>query len=153
MATPPIPLPMTPEQLAMLSQWMPPEQAMAMAAFIGPKSLQHQLDHIHDDRRAEIVVSVIIVSVLAVLAVALRLVCRRQMKVSISYDDYSIIAGLVRRTIKNLRMGKWHADLPQVFTLGLCFCQAYCMSPLPSVMGPLKEPHSLPITETCNQTC
>ncbi|KAL8925809.1 MAG: hypothetical protein Q9208_003306 [Pyrenodesmia sp. 3 TL-2023] len=106
MATPPMPLPMTPEQLAMVSQWMPPEEAMAMAALLGPQALQHQLDHIQDDRRAEIVVSVTIVAVLAVLAVALRLVCRRQMKVPVSYDDYTIIAGLV-------------------FTLGLCLCQAY----------------------------
>ncbi|KAL8898007.1 MAG: hypothetical protein Q9207_006914 [Kuettlingeria erythrocarpa] len=109
MATPTMPLPMTPEQLATVSQWMPPEQAMAMAMFLGPKALQHQLDHVHDDRGAELIVSVVIVSVLAVLAVALRLVCRRQMKVSMSWDDYTIIIGLV-------------------FTLGTCFCEVYSVA-------------------------
>ncbi len=92
----PMPLPMTPEQFATVSQWMPPEQAIAMAVFLGPKALQYQLDHVHDDRGPEMVVSVIVVSVLAVLAVALRLVCRRQLKVSMSWDDYTIIIGLVR---------------------------------------------------------
>lgn len=103
MATPTMPLPMTPEQLATVSQWMPPEQAIGMAAFLGPDALQYQLDHIHDNRGAETVVSVTIVSVLAVLAVALRLVCRRQMKVTLSWDDYTIIIGLVRPHQRHLR--------------------------------------------------
>ncbi|KAL8769045.1 MAG: hypothetical protein Q9209_004831 [Squamulea sp. 1 TL-2023] len=106
MAMPQMP-PMTPEQLAVVSpKYMSPDQAMMMAAIIGPKDLQYQLDHINDDRGAEQIASVTIVAVLAVIAVALRFMCRRQMKVSISYDDYLIVAGLV-------------------FTLGLCFCQAY----------------------------
>lgn len=153
MATPPMPLPMTPEQLAMVSQWMPPEEAMVMAAILGPKSLQYQLDHIQDDRRAETVVSVTIVAVLAVLAVALRLVCRRQMKVSMSYDDYSIIAGLVRPIMKTCGEEKQHADLAQVFTLGLCFCQAYSMSFPPRVMGPWKNTHLVPNADKSNHTC
>lgn len=77
-----------------------------VAAYLTPDMLQYQIDHIDDNRRPEIITSAVIVGVLAIAAVVLRLLCRRHMKVAISYDDYLIIAGLV-------------------FSLGLCFLQTF----------------------------
>ncbi|KAL8725597.1 MAG: hypothetical protein Q9166_007262 [cf. Caloplaca sp. 2 TL-2023] len=87
---------LTPEQMQVATTYLSPEEALMMAASLTPQMLQSQLDNIHDDRGAEIIASVVIVAFLATAAVALRLLCRRQMKVAISYDDYLIIAGLVR---------------------------------------------------------
>lgn len=94
-AAPPVPH-LTPEQLAIATKYVSPMEAMMMAAFLTPADIQHQLDHISDNRGGEIIASVCIVAFLATASVALRLFCRRQMKVAISWDDYLILAGLVR---------------------------------------------------------
>ncbi|KAL8801760.1 MAG: hypothetical protein Q9182_004232 [Xanthomendoza sp. 2 TL-2023] len=100
------PPPLTPEQLAIATKYVSPMEAMMMAAYLPPQSVQMQLDRILDDRGTEIIVSICIVAFLATVSVVLRLLCRKQMKVGISWDDYLIIVGLV-------------------LTLGLCFCEAY----------------------------
>ena len=91
---------MTPEQLAIALQYMSLDQAMMIAAILPPQHLQYQLDNIRDDRAPELIASVVIVVFLAAAAVILRLLCRRHLKVAMSYDDYLIIVGLVRRDIR-----------------------------------------------------
>ncbi|KAL8811304.1 MAG: hypothetical protein Q9223_007560, partial [Gallowayella weberi] len=98
--------PLTPEQLAIATKYVSPMEAMMMAAYLPPKSVQMQLDRITDDRGPEIIVSICIVAFLATASVALRLLCRKHMKVGISWDDYLILLG-------------------QVLTLGQCFCEGY----------------------------
>lgn len=52
--------------------------------------------HINDNRGPEIMAAIIIVAILAALSVFLRLACRRYTKCAISWDEYFILAGLVR---------------------------------------------------------
>ncbi|KAL8749864.1 MAG: hypothetical protein Q9184_006635 [Pyrenodesmia sp. 2 TL-2023] len=73
---------------------------------ISQEEIMYQIKHIDDNRGTEIVVVTIILAVLPTLAVISRFFCRRLTKIAISWDDYLIVAGLV-------------------FTLALCFCQAY----------------------------
>ena len=98
--------PITPEQLAIATQYMPPDQAMMAAAYLSPEALQYQLDNIEDNRGPELMASVIIVASLAATSVVVRLLCRQQMKVAISYDDYLIILGLVTRDVVKLLSGR-----------------------------------------------
>ncbi|KAL8640305.1 MAG: hypothetical protein Q9228_002757, partial [Teloschistes exilis] len=97
---------LTPQQLQVATTYLSPQEALMTAALIPPAQLQQQLDHIHDDRAPDIVASISIVFALAVVAVILRLICRRMMKVALSYDDYLILVGLF-------------------FTFAQCFCEAY----------------------------
>ncbi|KAL8810838.1 MAG: hypothetical protein Q9200_002262 [Gallowayella weberi] len=60
-----------------------------------PKELQYQLDHVHDDRAKDIVVSNSICISLAALAVVLRFSARRLSKAKVGADDYMITAALL----------------------------------------------------------
>ncbi|KAL8919518.1 MAG: hypothetical protein Q9208_006710 [Pyrenodesmia sp. 3 TL-2023] len=73
---------------------------------LSPEDIMYQMKNINDNRGPEIVVATVILAVLATLAVILRFACRRLTKLAVSWDDYLIVVGLV-------------------FTLALCFCQAY----------------------------
>ncbi|KAL8627718.1 hypothetical protein Q9189_006585 [Teloschistes chrysophthalmus] len=97
---------LTPQQLQVATTYLSPQEALMTAALIPPGQLQQQLNHIHDDRAPDIVASISVVFALAVVAVTLRLICRRLMKVALSYDDYLILVGLF-------------------FTFAQCFCEAY----------------------------
>ncbi|KAL8770166.1 MAG: hypothetical protein Q9209_004008 [Squamulea sp. 1 TL-2023] len=105
MEAPPIPQ-LTPEQLQKAAKYLPIEQIYTAAAYTTPQNLKYQIDHIEDDRGPEIIATTIIIAILATLAVLLRLLCRRRMKVAISYDDYLMMAGFV-------------------FALAQCFLQGY----------------------------
>ena len=100
MEAPPMPV-LTPEQLQRVSKFLPDiKQIMMAAAYImNPDMLKYQIDNIDDDQSPRIVTVAIIIAILAAGSVALRLTCRRLMKVAISYDDYLIIVGLVSRTL------------------------------------------------------
>ncbi len=67
-----------------------------MASYLSPEELAYQMANIKDNRAPQILASGIVLAVLATLAVALRLACRRFTKIVISWDDYLIIIGLVR---------------------------------------------------------
>ncbi|KAL8734352.1 MAG: hypothetical protein Q9166_001550 [cf. Caloplaca sp. 2 TL-2023] len=54
----------------------------------------YQIQHINDDRSSEILGTAISMAVLSSLAVIGRFACRKKLRVPISYDDYSIFAGL-----------------------------------------------------------
>lgn len=86
---------LTPDQLQKASAYLPIEQILMAAAYLTPDMLRSQIDNIDEDKGPKVLAAAVIVSVLATAAVALRLGCRRHMKVAISYDDYMIIIGLV----------------------------------------------------------
>lgn len=73
------------------------EELLILSTYLTPDQMQYQIARIDDNRGGELIASVVIVGFLATGAVVLRLLCRRHMKVAISYDDYFIIAGLVSR--------------------------------------------------------
>lgn len=58
--------------------------------------VEYQMTHINENRGPEILASAIVLAVLAMVAVVLRLTCRRYTKCAISWDEYTILAGLVR---------------------------------------------------------
>lgn len=61
-----------------------------------PESDAYQLAHPHDDRHRLCLAITIVTLVVAVLVTAVRLACRRKLKARLSYDDYTIIAAMVR---------------------------------------------------------
>ncbi|KAL8868544.1 MAG: hypothetical protein Q9174_004921, partial [Haloplaca sp. 1 TL-2023] len=61
---------------------------------LSPEEIAHQKAHIHDDRSAELYGAQITCFLLAVIAVALRLVSRRLIKAKIMADDYMILLAL-----------------------------------------------------------
>ena len=90
---------LTPEQIQIVLAYLPSvEQIYLAASYLAdrPQELQYQINNIDDNRGPELIGSTIVIAILAISAVVLRLVCRRHMKVAISYDDYLIIVGLVR---------------------------------------------------------
>ncbi|KAL8842366.1 MAG: hypothetical protein Q9176_002755 [Flavoplaca citrina] len=110
MEAPPMPV-LTPEQLQRASKYLPDiKQIMMAAAYMTPDMLKYQIDNIDDDQSPRIVTVAIIIATLAAGSVALRLTCRRLMKVAISYDDYLIIVGLA-------------------ITLAQCIVQGYSVVP------------------------
>ncbi|KAL8913221.1 MAG: hypothetical protein Q9171_001935 [Xanthocarpia ochracea] len=62
---------------------------------VSQKEIQYQIDHIHDNRINEILVSNSICIGLAAIAVVLRFAARRLNKAKIAADDYMIVAALV----------------------------------------------------------
>jgi len=60
-----------------------------------PSEVQYQLEHIHQDRSRDIVVSHVICITLATVALVLRFASRRLCKAAILADDYMIIIALV----------------------------------------------------------
>lgn len=64
-----------------------------------PSDVQWQLDHIHDTKSRDILISHIVVLPLAVVAVVLRFISRRMCKGPIKADDYMIILALVKATL------------------------------------------------------
>lgn len=63
---------------------------------VSQKDIQYQIDHIHDSRINEIVVSNSICIGLAAIAVLLRFAARRLSKAKIAADDCMVVAALVR---------------------------------------------------------
>ncbi|KAI4239250.1 MAG: hypothetical protein LQ349_000505 [Xanthoria aureola] len=55
----------------------------------------YQTEHIDDDRRSDILGTAISMAILSTIAVAGRFACRKKLKVALSYDDYSILVGLI----------------------------------------------------------
>ena len=70
--------------------------SFSMASYLSPEELAYQMANIKDNRGPDILASAIVLAVLATVAVAFRLACRRFTKIAISWDDYLIIIGLVR---------------------------------------------------------
>ena len=70
--------------------------SFSMASYLSPEELAYQMANIKDNRAPQILASGIVLAVLATVAVAFRLACRRFTKIVISWDDYLIIIGLVR---------------------------------------------------------
>lgn len=60
-----------------------------------PTEILYQQEHLHDNRSAEVIGVVVTMAILSTAAVALRFLCRKQMKVIISYDDYFVLAALI----------------------------------------------------------
>lgn len=59
-----------------------------------PSEIQYQLEHIHQNRSGDIVVSHIICMTLASIAVILRFASRRLCRAALLADDYTIIVAL-----------------------------------------------------------
>ncbi|KAI4108962.1 MAG: hypothetical protein LQ339_002081 [Xanthoria mediterranea] len=55
----------------------------------------YQTEHIDDDRRPDILGTAISMAILSTIAVARRFACRKKLKFALSYDDYSILVGLI----------------------------------------------------------
>ncbi|KAL8851941.1 MAG: hypothetical protein Q9221_003152 [Calogaya cf. arnoldii] len=70
--------------------------------------IAYQTEHINDDRSSHILGTAISMAILSTLAVAGRFACRKKLKVALSYDDYSILVGLV-------------------LNLGMCFVIGYAI--------------------------
>lgn len=62
-----------------------------------PSDIQYQLEHLHDNKIPQLLVSQITCFVLAITAVILRLVSRRLNQASIQSDDYMILIALVKK--------------------------------------------------------
>ena len=60
-----------------------------------PTSFEYQLAHIHESRQWQIITLNAVMSFLATVAVALRLVSRRLIKNPLKADDYMILFSLV----------------------------------------------------------
>ncbi|KAL9602216.1 MAG: hypothetical protein Q9219_001940 [cf. Caloplaca sp. 3 TL-2023] len=60
-----------------------------------PSEILYQQQHINDNRSHEVIGTSVSMAILATAAVTLRFVCRKYMKVAISHDDYSMLAGLM----------------------------------------------------------
>ncbi|KAL8841867.1 MAG: hypothetical protein Q9170_000740 [Blastenia crenularia] len=60
-----------------------------------PSEILYQTEHIQDDRSPDVIGASVTMAILATAAVTLRFVCRKQMKVAISYDDYFMLVALV----------------------------------------------------------
>ena len=67
----------------------------AVMSTLSPKEIAHQKAHIHDDRSTELYGAQITCFLLAVIAVALRLISRRLIKAKLMADDYMILFALV----------------------------------------------------------
>ncbi|CAO1599702.1 hypothetical protein XANCAGTX0491_003418 [Xanthoria calcicola] len=104
MESPPMPQ-LTPDQLQKASAYLPIEQILMAAAYLNPDMLRSQIDNIDQDQGPRVLAAAVIVSVLATSAVAVRLACRRHLKVAVSYDDYIIIIGLVIAVVQCVLQG------------------------------------------------
>ncbi|KAL8916463.1 MAG: hypothetical protein Q9208_008495 [Pyrenodesmia sp. 3 TL-2023] len=94
---------LTPEQMqTAMAHLGSIDDLLMLSVYLTPDKMQYQIARIGDNRGAELIASVVIVGFLATGAVVLRLLCRRRMKVVISYDDYFIIAGLIQFAFKFL---------------------------------------------------
>ncbi|KAL8948136.1 MAG: hypothetical protein Q9222_005647 [Ikaeria aurantiellina] len=62
---------------------------------LSPSELQYQQAHFYDDRSSDILGTIIAMGIVTTAAIALRLACRRHLKVAISWDDYTIIAAYI----------------------------------------------------------
>ena len=60
--------------------------------------IEYQKAHVQDDRRPELVISVIVCLSLAYISVLLRILSRRLIQASLKADDWMIVAELVRST-------------------------------------------------------
>ena len=67
-----------------------------MATIPTPAELQYQRAHINDNLVPSLLASNIVCLTLATVAVALRFVCRWVSNIKYQYDDWLIVAGLVR---------------------------------------------------------
>lgn len=70
-----------------------------MMAALTPQQIAYQTAHIDDDRRPDVLATGITMALVATTAVTVRFICRRHMKVAISYDDYFILLALVCWTL------------------------------------------------------
>ena len=68
----------------------------AFTMSLSPQEIAYQEAHIDDDRRVNVVISMVICRTAAWIAVVLRLVSRRLAKCHLQMDDYMILVGLVR---------------------------------------------------------
>lgn len=88
----------------------------------------YQTEHIDDDRRPDILGTAISMAILSTIAVAGRFACRKKLKVALSYDDYSILVGLVGLAF-HLEGHKHYCPIlsiiAQILNLGICFDLGY----------------------------
>ena len=77
-----------------------------------PAEIQYQLEHIHEDRSSDIVISHIVCMTLATVAVILRFTSRRLCKAAILADDYMILVALVRVISSIQKLSELPSELP-----------------------------------------
>lgn len=61
-----------------------------------PEEIQYQIEHIHDDRSGDMLISNATGIAIAAIAVLLRFISRRMCKASIQADDWMILIAMVR---------------------------------------------------------
>ena len=77
-----------------------------------PAEIQYQLEHVHEDRSSDIVISHIVCMTLATVAVILRFTSRRLCKAAILADDYMILVALVRVISSIQKLSELPSELP-----------------------------------------
>lgn len=88
----------------------------------------YQTEHVDDDHRSDILGTAISMAILSTIAVAGRFACRKKLKVALSYDDYSILVGLVCVAFHLRGHKHYHRILTivaQILNLGMCFDIGY----------------------------
>ncbi|KAL8818565.1 MAG: hypothetical protein Q9223_002825 [Gallowayella weberi] len=60
-----------------------------------PPEMLYQMEHILDDRSSDVIGVAVSMAVCSTAAVTARFICRRQMKVAVSYDDYLMLGALL----------------------------------------------------------
>ncbi|KAL8802925.1 MAG: hypothetical protein Q9182_003475 [Xanthomendoza sp. 2 TL-2023] len=60
-----------------------------------PPEMLYQMEHILDDRSPDVIGTAVIMALFSTAAVTARFICRRQMKVAVSYDDYLMLGALL----------------------------------------------------------
>ncbi|KAL8852978.1 MAG: hypothetical protein Q9221_002126 [Calogaya cf. arnoldii] len=93
-----------------------------------PAEMLYMAQHSSDDRSSEVVTTAVALAIISTVAVALRFMARKHQKISLSWDDYLVLAALVGCT---LRLSQWAfrfrtADTcEQIFALAVCTVEGY----------------------------
>lgn len=68
---------------------------MSSGPQLSPADIAYQLAHIHEDKRTQAITALVVLSVLATIAVALKFAIRWRLRAGFQADDYAIVLALV----------------------------------------------------------
>ena len=73
-----------------------------MSQQLPPEVIQYQLQHIHEDRSSDLITAFTTCTVLAYIAVALRLIARRVNRAPLQADDLWVLIALVSSDVNDM---------------------------------------------------